>query len=215
LNDAEIYKLKYGYADAESATRETIRVGRQEFTTDTMARIIEARENEILDYIWRELDELGCQDLLRGGVVMSGGACEMRGLKRLIEKRGLSASIIDLSMVLDADSQRYKSPAYAHILSLLCFTDVNCATLKEVAPVVDTVAEQRKREEEERRRKEAEEAQRIANERAEEERRRAEEEERQRQLELEEEQQRKKNGGWMKRLKDKATNFFDDSAENK
>lgn len=173
-DDAEHNKLQFGCAnpDIVGAEHKTISINGKdvEFSLEGLAQIIAARENEILDYIWREIRQLNCFDKITEGFIIAGGASAMKGLDDLIAKRQVKVRRVNMSNLLDDASQKYNSPEYAHIIALLLRADKNCAIMK--APVVVTPtqepnslaaqmeAERRQREEEEQRRQEEEERRR-------------------------------------------------------
>ncbi|MDO4190319.1 MAG: cell division FtsA domain-containing protein [Bacteroidales bacterium] len=145
-DDAEHNKITLGNANSDvvGSENKTININGKEveFSLEGLSQIIAARENEILDYIWRELRQLNCFDKLSEGVFITGGASQMRGLDELIAKRQVKVKHINLEQFLDTTSGiSYKNPKYAHIIAQLLQATNNCAVFKpEEIPVVEPIA---------------------------------------------------------------------------
>ena len=123
---AEDLKIRYGHAFAASlATDETIDVtsfgdgARQTVSRMRLAEVIEARAEEILVLILREVKRSGYDGLLPAGLVLCGGASELAGL------RDLAARVLDLPVRIGAPhdlqglTDVVESPAYATAVGLL------------------------------------------------------------------------------------------------
>jgi cell division protein FtsA len=85
----------------------------------TLAEILNARAEEVVDLLLREVKRSGYDDLLPAGIVLTGGVAQLNGLAELSEQRlqwpvrigtptGIATSVIDLS-----------SPEYATVVGLL------------------------------------------------------------------------------------------------
>jgi cell division protein FtsA len=85
----------------------------------TLAEILNARGEEVVDLLLREVKRSGYDDLLPAGIVLTGGVAQLNGLADLSEERlqwpvrigrpsGIATSILDLS-----------SPEYATAVGLL------------------------------------------------------------------------------------------------
>jgi cell division protein FtsA len=126
FNTAEELKIKYGHAIARSlATDELIEVSsfgngaRQSVSRLQLAEVIEARAEEILMLILREVKRSGYDGLLAAGLVMCGGSAELAGFKDLGQqilqlpvRMGKPHDLQGLTDVLE-------SPAYATAVGLL------------------------------------------------------------------------------------------------
>jgi cell division protein FtsA len=123
---AEDLKIRYGHAFAASLTAdETIDVtsfgdgARQTVSRLRLAEVIEARAEEILVLILREVKRSGYDGLLAAGLVLCGGASELAGL------RDLAARVLDLPVRVGAPhdlqglTDAVESPAYATAVGLL------------------------------------------------------------------------------------------------
>lgn len=93
MNEAQRIKHSYGccmreFVDA-SQTIEVPSVGGRPasvISRQILAEIIEARVEEIFAYVWRELQESGCEDLIASGVVITGGTTVMDDMVQLAEE---------------------------------------------------------------------------------------------------------------------------------
>ncbi len=123
---AEDLKIKYGHALAAAlATDEAIDVAsfgdgaRQTVSRLRLAEVIEARAEEILVLILREIKRLGYDGLLAAGLVMCGGASELAGLKdlatRVLDVPVRVGAPHDLQGLTDA----VEGPAFATAVGLL------------------------------------------------------------------------------------------------
>ena len=126
FNTAEELKIQYGHALAASLTTdELIEVtsfgngARQSVSRLQLSEVIEARAEEILSLILREIKRSGYDGLLAAGLVMCGGTAELAGFKDLAQqvlslpvRVGKPQDLQGLTDVLD-------SPAYATSVGLL------------------------------------------------------------------------------------------------
>jgi cell division protein FtsA len=93
LQHAEELKLRYGCALAQLAngddTIEVPSIGERparRLSRQTLAEVIEPRYEELLGLIQNELRRSGFEDLVAGGVVLTGGSSKMEGLIELAEE---------------------------------------------------------------------------------------------------------------------------------
>ena len=122
---AEDVKVKYGDCrpdqidpevvfTVEPFGGEKIQVGRQD-----LAHVIEARAEEIFQIILKEIRESGYQGLLPAGIVLTGGASQLRGITRVAQRvLGVPARVAkpkNLIGLVDSLS----SPAFATSVGLL------------------------------------------------------------------------------------------------
>lgn len=94
VREAERIKKKWGAARLEDVgadeTIEVPTVGAREARVESrreLARIVEARAWELVNYVEAELQKSGLKDLLAGGVVFTGGTSQLQGLTALAEER--------------------------------------------------------------------------------------------------------------------------------
>lgn len=92
-NEAEKLKIKYGCAMASMIDKnETIEVpsvgGRKNriLSRQTLAEIIEARSEEVLSLVHGEIIRSGYQNMLAGGIVLTGGTALLEGMPELGEQ---------------------------------------------------------------------------------------------------------------------------------
>src|SRR5690625_7842593 len=91
-NQAEKLKKKFGSALADEVVENKIITtpglkGREprESSEKNLARIIQARMEEIMEYIMYEIERSGYKDKLIGGIVLTGGGSKRKFLDELIE----------------------------------------------------------------------------------------------------------------------------------
>jgi cell division protein FtsA len=122
---AEDVKIKYGDCrpdqidpsvvfTVEPFGGEKIQVGRQD-----LAHVIEARVEEIFQIILQEIRDSGYQGLLPAGIVLTGGASQLRGINRIAQRvLGVPARVAKPKNLIGlVDS--LNSPAFATSVGLL------------------------------------------------------------------------------------------------
>jgi cell division protein FtsA len=126
FNTAEELKIKYGYAIPTSLpTDELIEVTsfgdgpRETVSRLRLAEVIEARAEEILTLILREVKRSGYDGLLAAGLVLCGGSAELAGFKDLAN-RVLNLPVrVGAPHNLQGLTDVLESPAYATAVGLL------------------------------------------------------------------------------------------------
>jgi cell division protein FtsA len=126
FNTAEELKIKYGHAQPGSlATDELIEVtsfgngARQEVSRLRLAEVIEARAEEILSLILREVKRSGYDGLLAAGLVLCGGTAELAGFKDLAQQMLHLPVRVGIPHDLQGLTDVLESPAYATSVGLL------------------------------------------------------------------------------------------------
>jgi cell division protein FtsA len=126
FNTAEELKIKYGHAMARSlATDELIEVSsfgngaRQSVSRLQLAEVIEARAEEILMLVLREVKRSGYDGLLAAGLVMCGGSAELAGFKDLGQQILQLPVRVGKPHDLQGLTDILESPAYATPVGLL------------------------------------------------------------------------------------------------
>jgi len=126
FNTAEELKIKYGHAMARSlATDELIEVSsfgngaRQSVSRLQLAEVIEARAEEILMLVLREVKRSGYDGLLAAGLVMCGGSAELAGFKDLGQQILQLPVRVGKPHDLQGLTDVLESPAYATAVGLL------------------------------------------------------------------------------------------------
>ena len=125
---AEEVKLQFGMALSDAAEENKVIViptkipGREpkEISIRTLAHIIQARMEEIIDGIMFEIENSGCADKLGCGIVITGGGSMLRHLKELFRFRtGMDVRIGYPGEHLAGDSDNINEPGYATGVGLL------------------------------------------------------------------------------------------------
>jgi len=123
---AEELKVKYGHAIAASLpTDELIEISsfsegvRQSVSRLRLAEVIEARAEEILRLVLREVKRSGYDDLIAAGLVLCGGSAELGGL------RELASNVLEMPVRIGAPhdlqglTDDLEGPAFATAVGLL------------------------------------------------------------------------------------------------
>lgn len=119
LDNAEQIKQQYGYAVADLASSDAFPVnvvGQNEpvaVTEKYLSEIIEARMEQILTNIKKQLEKVGALDM-PGGVVITGGGAALPGIETLVER------IFETNAKLYVpDQMGLRHPAFAQALAIL------------------------------------------------------------------------------------------------
>ncbi|MDR1592741.1 MAG: cell division protein FtsA [Prevotellaceae bacterium] len=93
-----------------------------------LARVIEARQSEIVQYVLEQIEQSGLADRLDAGILLTGGASRLLHLNRLVEDMsGMRVQYASHAGRLTPDSgAEYLKPSYALIVGLLCAADQHC-----------------------------------------------------------------------------------------
>ena len=127
-HQAEALKVKFGYALAEEVFDNRIITipgikGRdfKEISEKNLARIIQARMEEIFDYVIWEIRRSGFERKLIGGIVLTGGGSLMRDIEKLCEfHTGMATRIgIPIEHLGHGYAEQVASPIYATAIGLL------------------------------------------------------------------------------------------------
>jgi cell division protein FtsA len=126
FNTAEELKIKYGHAvPAALTTDELIEVMsfgdgiRQAVSRLQLSEVIEARAEEILTLIRREVKRSGYDGLLAAGLVMCGGSAELAGFQSLAQQVLQLPVRVGRPHDLQGLTDVLESPAYATAVGLL------------------------------------------------------------------------------------------------
>ncbi|MGD8465018.1 MAG: cell division protein FtsA [Anaerolineae bacterium] len=126
FNTAEELKIKYGYAlPAALTTDEVIEVtsfgngAREAMSRLRLAEVIEARAEEILSLIMREVKRSGYDGLLAAGLVLCGGTADLAGFKELAQQVLQLPVRIGTPHDLQGLTDVLEGPAYATSVGLL------------------------------------------------------------------------------------------------
>jgi len=125
---AEDIKIKYACALTQLAgSDETIEVPSigdrpaRRLSRQTLAEVVEPRYEELLTLIQAELRRSGFEDLIAGGVVMTGGSSKMEGLIELAEEVFHMPVRLGMPRYVSGLSDVVRNPIYATGVGLLLF----------------------------------------------------------------------------------------------
>ncbi len=126
FNVAEEIKIKYGHALSDLVMpEEMVKVaafgedGQQQIPRRFLAEIIEARTEEILEMVLKEIKRSGYDGLLPAGVVLCGGTAELPGLRDLTRRVLSLPARIGEPQNLRGLVDTLQSPAFATSVGLL------------------------------------------------------------------------------------------------
>ena len=127
-HQAERLKLRFGSALADEVYDNRI-IGvpglkgrpKKEISEKNLARIIQARVEEIFDYVLEEIRRSGYQRKLVGGIVLTGGGSLLKHIEKLVTYHtGLSTRIgIPVEHLAHGYADYLNSPVYATSIGLL------------------------------------------------------------------------------------------------
>ena len=155
-HQAEALKVKFGAAMSEEVYDNRIITipgikGRdyKEISEKNLARIIQARMEEIFDYVVWEIRRSGFERKLIGGIVLTGGGSLLRDIEKLCEfHTGMSTRIgVPIEHLGHGYTEQVASPIYSTAIGLLlngiAFEEENVRSrpLVEEKPVVETILE--------------------------------------------------------------------------
>jgi cell division protein FtsA len=121
-------KVKLEHATLEKSVRSTfsVKVGQEQHTFDAeeVSMIIEARIEELLELVDKELKKIGRSRKLPGGVIFTGGSAKISGLanyaKEKLELPAKKATLLPVSGLSDiADDVSYATPIGLMLLDML------------------------------------------------------------------------------------------------
>lgn len=128
IQQAEKLKVRFGSALADEVFDNRIITipgvrGRdhKEISEKNLARIIQARVEEILDYVVWEIRRSGFERKLIAGIVLTGGGALLRNMEKLTELHtGMNARIgTPIEQLAHGYSEQLSSPIYATAIGLL------------------------------------------------------------------------------------------------
>jgi len=126
LSAAEDLKVRYGHVQPQWVSiDETVTIGgfgsgeRRTISRHLLAQILEARAEEILDMVWKEVKASGYDGLLPAGVVMTGGSAQLAGFRDLARERLQVPVRVGTLPQWQGLSPEWCSPAFATVVGLL------------------------------------------------------------------------------------------------
>lgn len=127
-NQAEKLKVKFGSALAEEVYDNRVIAipglkGRdpKEISEKNLALIIQARVEEILDYVMHQIQLSGYEHKLIGGIVLTGGGALLKNIDKLTEfHTGITTRIgIPAEQLASGNLEQLYSPVYSTVVGLL------------------------------------------------------------------------------------------------
>ncbi|NBB83338.1 MAG: cell division protein FtsA [Alphaproteobacteria bacterium] len=124
---AEAIKLQHGCALSSKGGQEDIEVPSigerppRQLSRQTLAEVIEPRYEELLTLLQGELRRSGFEDLIAGGVVLTGGAAKMDGLVDLAEEVFHMPVRLGLPQSIAGLEETIADPAYSTGAGLLIY----------------------------------------------------------------------------------------------
>lgn len=155
-HQAEALKVKFGAALSEEVFDNRIITipgikGRdyKEISEKNLARIIQARMEEIFDYVVWEIRRSGYERKLIGGIVLTGGGSLLRDIEKLCEfHTGMSTRIgVPIEHLGHGYTEQVASPIFSTAIGLLlngiAFEEENVRSrpIVEEKPIIEPVAE--------------------------------------------------------------------------
>lgn len=143
--EAEQLKITYGNAineiekEGEEPRTITLKDGRV-IEEKTLHDIIEARTEEIIANIWNQIQISGYESQLLAGIIMSGGATNLKNLEDAIRKRTRIDKIKTVRSILQGvkatePDMLNSNATHNTILGLLYKGEENCCKPEEIKPV--------------------------------------------------------------------------------
>lgn len=127
-NQAELLKVKFGRATSDEASEnEVVSIPglrnrpSKEISIKNLARIIEARMEEMIDMIYAEIARSGYKNRLAGGIVITGGGAQLQDLTKLFELKTAMDTRIGYpnEHLGKSKDDSVKSPMYATTVGLV------------------------------------------------------------------------------------------------
>lgn len=220
--EAERLKVKYGnalYQDEETEEAATCQLedGSRTIELIQLNNIVEARAEEIIANVWNQIQLSGYDDKLLAGIILTGGAANLKGLDETFRKRSKIdkmriAKFIRNTVHADEDVMK-KDGTQNTLYGLLSAGNENCCMLETPAPQPQVHQPQPQPEpvnmfEQDENLREQEAAARAAKKQKEEQERHRKEEEKQRKLEEKKkrEEEKRNRPGWFKSTFEKISN---------
>jgi cell division protein FtsA len=141
---AEAYKIKYGRVGKDKNKQST---QSSDVDVKELNKVIQLREEEIILNVINQIKESGYADQLESGIIVIGGASQLKGLLEFVEEKSqLSVKKgVAKRLYINNAADLLQNPAYAQCLGLLLFANENCEKketpkVEYTAPVVEPVS---------------------------------------------------------------------------
>lgn len=129
---AENIKIKYGYVGKKQAKNETDKP--KDLNLRDLNKVIQLRVDEIVLNVLARLKDSGHFQDLNAGIIMTGGASQLKGLAEYLEeKMQLPAKFITPKRIyINNSAELLNNPAYNQILGMLIFASEDCSYIEPV-----------------------------------------------------------------------------------
>lgn len=138
-SSAEMYKIKYGRVGKDKNKQQVS--ANTDIDVKELNKVIQLREEEIVLNVLNQIKESGYQNQLEAGVVIIGGASQLKGLPEFLEeklqmpvKKGVARRLF-----INNAADLLQNPAYAQCLGLLLFANENCEKKEVIIEQVEKV----------------------------------------------------------------------------
>lgn len=150
LKWAEQLKVQYGQALGDFADdHKMVTISAQngwepkEISFKSLAFIIQARMEEIIDCVAKQIEKSGIYENLGAGIVVTGGTANLKNIISLVKFRtGMDARIANLSLRLNQKDKEIQSPENFTALGML-----NLITNKTESAIIQKVKKERRKNE--------------------------------------------------------------------
>lgn len=124
---AEAAKIKYGRVGKDKNKQQLIPTN-SDIDVKGLNKVIQLREEEIVLNVLNQIKESGYQGEVEAGIVLVGGASQMRGLPEYLEEKlGMPVKKgIAKRLYINNAADLLQNPGYAQCLGLLLFANENC-----------------------------------------------------------------------------------------
>lgn len=123
---AEMSKIKYGRVGKDKSKQ--LIPTNSDVDIKELNKVIQLREDEIVLNVQNQIKESGYQGQLDAGVIIIGGASQMKGLSEYLEEK-LQMSVkkgVARRLFINNAADLLQNPGYAQCLGLLLFANENC-----------------------------------------------------------------------------------------
>ncbi len=136
LNEQDAEALKRSDGDVVVASKSmsfgSFAEGKSHLSKRDVAKIVRARQLEILDFVEQHIEKAGCSDVLKRCVAITGGASRMTNLQALLQnEKQWAVRTVDFANRFENADETLLRPENAVLLSLLLNATENCCELEK------------------------------------------------------------------------------------
>ena len=135
-NEAETIKLRYASALTENTDSNDLQnitiSGDRNIDSATLADIVEARMEEIIENVWMQVPNEYADKLMLGGIILTGGGANMRNMEKAFQhythiNKVRTAKFVNLTINTAYPDQLPHDGSLNTVLSILAKGNENCA----------------------------------------------------------------------------------------